>query len=103
MALTKRVRKTKKLLTIFTGLIVSILLLTIGGYSTRRQQELHYDNIQNKNTFVNATKTVVVACDIIEPLPTTNPGKVNALRRKLQLSLSNHMTIVIPIIIFHTL
>ena len=96
MVLTKRVRsnnktirKTKYLL-LLIGLIVSILLLTIGGYSTRRQQELHYDNIQNKNTSANATKTVVVACDIIEPL-LTNPGKVNALRRTLQLAaIANH-------------
>ena len=89
MALTKRVRKTKKMLTFFTGLIVFVsilLLITVGGYIRRRQQEVHHDNIQAKNTSANATKTVVVACDIIEPLSTTNPGKLNALRRTLQLA-----------------
>jgi len=95
MALTKRVitnktiRNTKKLLIIFTGLIVSVLLLiTVSHHSTRRKQ-LHYDNMQNKNTSAIATKTVV-ACDIIEPL-SANPRKINALRRTLQLAaIANH-------------
>ena len=84
MALTKRVSNNKtrtKNLLIFTGLIVSILLLaTVGGYS--RREQLRYGNIQNKNITANAT----AVCDIIEPLPTLDLGKVNALRRKLQLS-----------------
>ena len=89
MALTKRVSNNKtrtKNLLIFTGLIVSILLLaTVGGYS--RREQLRYGNIQNKNITANAT----AVCDIIEPLPTLDPGKVNALRRKLQLSaIANH-------------
>lgn len=93
MALTKRVtnktiRNTKQLLIIFTGLIVSILLLITVSYSTRTQQ-LHYDNMQNKNNIANHTKLEVGACDIIEPLPTNDPNKVNALRRKLQLA-ANH-------------
>ena len=84
MALTKRVSNNKtrtKNLLIFTGLIVSILLLaTVGGYS--RREQLRYGNIQNKNITANAT----AAFDIIEPLSTTNPGKLNALRRTLQLA-----------------
>ena len=68
----------------------SILLLTIGGYIRRRQHEIDYTNIQNKNNIANDTKEVG-ACDIIEPLPTNyDPGKANALRRKFQLSHTDH-------------